>query len=194
MRQLTELHGGAVRVESAGEGGGATFTVELPLMIAQRDEQLLPQRDSQLMAEDQAATTCPPIIKGARVLVVDDETDSRAIVTAVLEYCGVEVASALSASEALAKIKEWLPDVVVSDIGMPHEDGYVLINQLRALPHAQGARTPAIALTAYASLEDKERTIAADYQIHLPKPVEPAALTSAIAELIEKNGDTEKNP
>jgi PAS domain S-box-containing protein len=170
VRTLVELHGGRVHVESAGEGRGSTFFVNLPVAAVS----LLPG------AED-GESSCLPGLKGLRVLVVDDETDAREILTHVLQGYGMETEAAASAFEALAKVESYRPDVIVSDVGMPEADGYWLMSQIRALPQEQGGETPAIALTAYASAEDRARALSCGYYLHLPKPAEAPALAKAIA-------------
>ena len=171
VRTLVELHGGTVRVESTGEGMGSTFFVNLPIAAVS----LLPG------AEDGESSNLPSGLKGLRVLVVDDESDARDILTHVLQGYGMETEAAASAFEALAKLESYRPDVIVSDVGMPGEDGYWLMTQVRALAQEQGGETPAIALTAYASAEDRARALSCGYHLHLPKPAEATALAKAIA-------------
>jgi signal transduction histidine kinase/ActR/RegA family two-component response regulator len=170
VRTLVELHGGRVHVESAGEGMGSTFFVNLPIVAVS----LLPG------AEDGESSSLPGL-KGLRVLVVDDETDARDILTHVLQGYGMETEAAASAFEALAKVESYRPDVIVSDVGMPEADGYWLMTQVRALPQEQGGETPAIALTAYGSAEDRVRALSCGYHLHLSKPAEAPALAKAIA-------------
>jgi PAS domain S-box-containing protein len=170
VRTLVELHGGRVHVESAGEGMGSTFFVNLPVAAVS----LLPG------TEDSDSSTLPGL-KGLRVLVVDDETDARDILTHVLQGYGMETEAAASAFEALAKVESYRPDVIVSDVGMPEADGYWLMTQVRSLSQEQGGETPAIALTAYASAEDRARALSSGYHFHLPKPAEAPALAKAIA-------------
>ena len=122
-----------------------------------------------------------PGLKGLRVLVVDDETDARDILTHVLQGYGMEIEAAATAFEALAKVESYRPDVIVSDVGMPEADGYWLMTQVRSLSQEQGGETPAIALTAYASAEDRARALSCGYHLHLPKPAEAGALARAIA-------------
>jgi len=170
VRTLVELHGGTVHVESAGEGKGATFFVNLPIAAV-----------SLLPGAENGESPSLPGLKGLRVLVVDDETDARDILTHVLQGYGMETESAATAFEALSKLESYRPDVIVSDVGMPGEDGYWLMTQVRALPQELGGETPAIALTAYASAEDRARALSSGYQVHLPKPAEAPALAKAIA-------------
>jgi CheY-like chemotaxis protein len=182
VRHLIELHGGTIEVQSDGIGRGATFTVGLPLRDAQRE------------FETEAAATAPnnngnqtlhysPVLDGLRILIVDDEADSRDLITAVLVQSGAEVKGCETASEALAAIQLWRPDLLISDIGMPVEDGYSLIKKVRELGEEQYEQIPAVALTAYASMEDRDRAISAGFQTHLAKPVEPEDLLTTIASL-----------
>jgi len=195
VRQLIEMHGGTIRAESAGEGEGATFIAEFPLMKAADDDSQTTSmaRFSQTKVIEGFSADCPPSLKGSRVLVIDDEADAREVLTMILKQCGAEVFAADSVNNALEKFRQWQPDVVVSDIGMPHEDGYALIAKMRALPVEQGGTIPAIALTAYARPEDRERALAAGYQQHVSKPIEAAELASAVASLIERNGKKQES-
>ena len=169
VRQLVELHGGTVRAESEGEGKGATFTVSLPFVDfkegAERAERLPPAPPASPEID------CPPSLQGLRVLVVDDEADTRDMIRAVLEHCKMEVITAGSASEALEAIAQSRPDVFISDLGMPGEDGYALIAKVRALPAERGGRIPAAALTAYVRAEDRVKVLRSGFQLHVPKPL-----------------------
>ncbi|MBA2502021.1 MAG: response regulator, partial [Pyrinomonadaceae bacterium] len=186
VRHLVELHGGTVRVDSPGDGQGATFTVSLPLMIVHRAPDGEERRHPK--AERAGEMMCPPELDGLRVLVVDDEPDARELLTVVLAQCGAEVTTAASVLDALAALEESRPDVIVSDIGMPEEDGYSLIRQIRALPDDRGGRIPAAALTAYAGAEDRKRALLAGFQLHIPKPVEPTELVAVVATLAGRTG------
>ena len=178
VKHLTELHGGGVRVESEGVGQGATFTVSLPLQPVRRDTQA--EDDAQRKAGLDEATI-EPDLTGVKVLVVDDEEDSVAIVKRILERRGAEVHATNSMQEALDEFTNFGPHVVVSDIGMPEHDGYELITRLRALP---GGRTvPAIALTALARSEDRNRALRAGYQLHVAKPVDFYELVAVVQNL-----------
>jgi CheY-like chemotaxis protein len=126
------------------------------------------------------------LLNDLRVLVVDDEPDARELIAQVLTGCGAEVVAVESASEALAEMERQRFDVLVSDIGMPLMDGYALIEKVRQLPEERGGRIPAAALTAYAGVEDRVRVLSAGYQFHIPKPVEPAELTTVVAKLAER--------
>jgi signal transduction histidine kinase/ActR/RegA family two-component response regulator len=173
VRHLVEAHGGSIEAASEGKGRGATFTVSLPIAAVRPDS-----RPSAAVEPGEEHR-----LDGVRVLVVDDEEDARALVAIVVEQRGAEVASAGSAAEALALLETFRPDVLVSDIGMPGRDGYDLIRAVRALPPERGGRTPAVALTAYARVEDRVRAIRAGYQLHVPKPVEPEELVVVVASL-----------
>ena len=184
VRHLVELHGGVVRAESAGEGQGATFRVRLPLMLThdQRSSRADPQA-LQEIAKGVGSVGCPPSLDGLRVLIVDDEPDTRELVTTMLGRCGAEVRTAASASEALECFKSWQPGVLIADIGMPGQDGYALIREVRSLSQERGGSTPALALTAYARTEDRVRALSAGYQVHLAKPVDREELAAAVASL-----------
>jgi PAS domain S-box-containing protein len=185
VRHLVELHGGTVRAESHGEGQGATFTVMLPLLTIYQSsaatERVHPQASDATPAPE-----CPERLDGLKVLVVDDEADTRELLSVVLKRCGAEVTTASSSAEALAIIEQQRPDVLVSDIGMPVEDGYELIRKVRALAPEHGGRVPAVALTAYARTEDRLRILRSGYQMHVPKPVELNELVAIVANLAER--------
>lgn len=187
VQQLVELHGGTVHAESAGAGRGATFVVQLPVMVSRRQPELRERRHP--TAGGTAPLECPPQLTGLRVLVVDDEEDARELLSAVLERCGSEVTTAGSVAEALERYQRAPPDVLLSDIGMPEEDGYDLIRRVRSLEAAAGGgRIPAIALTAYARVEDRVRALNAGYQVHVPKPIEPVELVAMVASLAGRTG------
>jgi PAS domain S-box-containing protein len=184
VKQLVAAHGGTVRAESDGEGRGAAFTVQLPARSA------VPAvsnaaRATATMVEASAASVEHQLARldGLSVLVVDDEEDARTLVCEVLRERGADVHMAESTDEALEQFARLRPDVVVSDIGMPHADGYALIRRIRLLSVDKGGRTPAVALTAYARIEDAQRAFAAGYQSHVAKPVEPAQLALVVANL-----------
>ncbi len=182
VRYLVELHGGTVKAESPGENAGATFTIVLPVGLElETDDDLAPPAASpvaDLSIEDL------PSLDGISVLVVDDDTDSRNVLCQLLENQGATVAMASSTSDAFARFTHLRPDVLVSDIGMPEEDGYTLIRRVRALADNEGGNVPAIALTAYASLEDATAALTAGYQRHISKPIDVAQLIGAVGELI----------
>lgn len=183
VRHLVELHGGSVHVHSQGEGQGATFTVKLPLLCENKAATI---KSTSQQEDPPLLPSCPSLL-GVRVVVVDDESDSRDFITTVLNQCQAEVKAVATVQEALQIIPQWQPDVLVSDIGMPEEDGYCLIRQLRSLPPEQGGNIPAAALTAYTRAEDRTRAIQAGFQLHLPKPIEPAELATVVASLIKRS-------
>jgi CheY-like chemotaxis protein len=178
-RQLVELHGGRISVESEGEGCGSTFTVLLPMTSVAPGLTVAPA----LAPNEARSFDCPDHVRGLRILVVDDEEDSRTLVATILEKCECVVTTAGSVPAAVAALTTELPDLLVSDIGMPGEDGYDLIRRVRALPRDLGGDIPAAALTAYARGEDRQRLLNAGYSIHLAKPVEPAELLAVVATL-----------
>ncbi len=181
VRHLVELHGGTVWCDSPGLGRGSTFTVQLPRQSVYQQEE-----DTESAPTRVEATATPPsssTLAGLRVLVVDDEPDALEYFKIVFEEEGAQVTVANSVSKALQALEASPPDVLVSDIGMPVEDGYSLIARLRDLERQRGGFLPAVALTAYARKEDRQRTLAAGFQMHLSKPVEPNELVTAIAKL-----------
>jgi PAS domain S-box-containing protein len=185
VRSLVELHGGTVGVESKGKGLGASFSVRLPIMIS-------PSASDKVRAhpaiEDIQATEIGPSLQHLRVLVVDDEEGAREITSAILTQAQAEVRTAASASEALEVLDEWQPDVLVADLGMPDVDGYQLIRQVRARGPQRGGDVPAAALTAYARTQDRMRVLSAGFQIHIPKPIQPAELITVVASLAKRMG------
>ena len=188
VRQLVELHGGSIRAESEGEGKGATFIIRLPFVMVDEGARLA-ERTRPAGGGARLKIECPPALRGLRVLVVDDEADTRDMLRAVLEHCSAEVITAESASEALDVIAHSPPDVLISDVGMPEEDGYALIERVRALPAERGGRIPAAALTAYVRAEDRVKVLRSGFQLHIPKPVEPAELVTVVAHLAERSAD-----
>jgi CheY-like chemotaxis protein len=187
VKQLVELHGGSVRAASPGPDGGATFTVELPLMAVQREQ---PGARLHPAAHGIAALEFKRLdLAGIKVLVVDDEADARDLIARVLAECRAEVFTAGTADEALAAIERVRPHVLVSDIGMPNVDGYQLLRLVRELGLARGGGVPAIALTAFARSEDRTRALHAGFVVHVSKPVEPAELMAAVASVVGRTGD-----
>jgi signal transduction histidine kinase/DNA-binding response OmpR family regulator len=185
VRHLVELHGGTIKVRSDGVGQGATFTVLLPLKADNGKLDVGTELSTIEIEDADHSVHCAPALDGLRILVVDDEADTRELIAAVLVQCGAEVKSAGSAAEALAALKVWAADLIVSDIGMPEEDGYSLIKKVRQPGH-QYSQIPAVALTAYASIEDQTRVLSAGFQIHIAKPVEPDELIAKIANVISR--------
>ena len=175
VRHLVELHHGRVEVESEGEDRGATFTVRLPIAATTR------AADNEFLLAENVLPASAKIFDGVRILVVDDEADSRDLISTLLTRCGGEVRCSESAAEAIRAFAEWSPDLLLSDIGMPNEDGYSLIKKVRKLRSKRAKQIPAIALTAYATDEDRSLALAAGFQVHLAKPVEPKSLLTSIA-------------
>jgi len=180
VRHLVELHGGTVWAESKGEGQGATFTVRLPLHKS-ADSAVLNAESAQIDMAIQES-----LLAGVRILFVDDQADVLEFFTFALEQYGAEVTAVSSASEALEALVKLQPDILLSDIGMPITDGYMLLRQVRQLPPEKGGQIPAIALTAYAGEIDYKQAMAAGFQRHIPKPVDPLDLAIAIAKLISQ--------
>ena len=183
VRQLVELHGGTVSAESPGEGEGSTFKVRLPVRSVRQEPD--DRANSVVKIPDEVSTKPVPSLDGMNVLVVDDDWDSRELVTVVLKASGAEVVSVTSAIEALRELALRRFDVLLSDIGMAEMDGYALISQIRQLPAERGGKIPAAALTAYAGIENQRRALSAGYQVHIPKPIGPSELIIAVARLAE---------
>jgi PAS domain S-box-containing protein len=180
VKQLVELHGGTVSVHSGGEDQGATFTVLLPLAVTHREE---PPRDGAGASGQTAEAIENVSLRGVKVLVVDDEPDARSLVKHALESCGAVVWSAGSADEAIEVLADSRPDVILSDIGMPGEDGYAFLRRVRSLSPELGGATPAAALTAYARPSDRRLALMAGFQSHVVKPADPAELVTVVASL-----------
>ncbi|MEP0873757.1 PAS domain S-box protein [Trichocoleus desertorum AS-A10] len=181
VRQIVELHGGTVRAESAGENQGATFIVQLPIMP--QTASIVPQPSC-----TQTETKVP--LDNIQILLVDDDTDTREFQAFLLEQNGAKVTAVGSGLAALEVLEQFIPNVIVSDIGMPHMDGYMLMQQLRALPPEQGGQTPAIALTAYAGELNHQQALQAGFQQHLTKPIEPDNLIRAITALVGNRSES----
>ena len=188
-RHLVELHGGTIRAESPGEGQGSSFILRLPVMIVHNAEHF-----SKVTAErrqSQGESHSPPTelarLDGVHVLVVDDEQDARELLVTILTQSGAFVTAASGVADALDKLKLVKPDLLVSDIEMANEDGYSLIRKVRTLEEGLGKRIPAIALTAHARSSDRLRALSEGFQMHIPKPVEPAELVLTIANLTDKD-------
>jgi CheY-like chemotaxis protein len=183
VRHLVELHGGTVTAHSLGLGAGATFVVEIP---CDRSGDA-PDAQSAAMVDSQLHPTPTKALQGVRLLIVDDNSDTRELVATILEQQGAEVSSAASAKEALALLREELPDILVCDIAMPGDDGYELLRKIRSRPRNVGGNLPAIALTAYARHEDRERALQAGFDAYLTKPVEPGDLIHVVAKAVRSN-------
>src|SRR5689334_19230295 len=176
VRHLVELHGGTVSAQSDGLNKGATFSATFPL-LTERTESITLAHSGDLSALENQS------LDGLRVLLVDDEPEAREIISTVMTRTGAEVTACKSASEALAKLLEWKPDVILSDIAMPDEDGYSFIGKVRSLPREKGGATPAAALTAYARDLDRRQALAAGYQMHIAKPIAATQLVTIVARL-----------
>ena len=182
VRQLVELHGGTVGVDSAGEGQGATFTVHLPLQPALPDWARAPDAAPD---EAYAAAAALPDLGGTTILALDDDPDSLEVVRTILQASGAEVIAASTPPEALRLLQERRPQVLISDIGMPDMDGFELIRRVRALADTQLCMVPALALSAFARKEDRERAFACGFTDYIVKPVTPALLVEAVAALLD---------
>ncbi|HXD34931.1 MAG TPA: PAS domain S-box protein [Pyrinomonadaceae bacterium] len=184
VKNLVELHGGSVRAASPGPGQGAIFTIRLPVVpVYQMDKK---EGRVHPAARDLLPDTSAERLDGTTILVVDDELDTRELLKAGLENCGAQVTLAGSAAEAFDALESQIPAVIISDIGMPGEDGYDLIRKLRSMPADKGGNVPAIALTAYARVEDRLRALRSGYQMHVPKPVELAELVAVADSLVKR--------
>jgi CheY-like chemotaxis protein len=181
VRHLVELHGGAIKAENKKTGAGAIFTVSLPLPTGALSLEDLPGA----FPKDLASATEIPNLSGVTVLVVDDESDALDLITVELRNCGAQVHAYLSAGEALAAIETSEYDMVISDIGMPDQDGYQFIRQVRAGETARGARKiPAVALTGHARAQDRMLALIAGYDTHVAKPIETNELLTVVASLV----------
>ncbi len=180
-KAIVELHGGSIAVYSEGEGKGTTFTVSIPVMPVSREPVHLERVHPKAWTE--ISVDCPPEISGLKVLVVDDDSDTCDMIRAVLEQCGGIVLTAPDADGALDAFRTWKPAVLLSDIGLPDVDGYELVRRIREDERSSGSKTPAVALTAFARIEDRVKALAAGYQMHIAKPVEPGELLTIVASL-----------
>jgi CheY-like chemotaxis protein/anti-sigma regulatory factor (Ser/Thr protein kinase) len=173
VRNITEAHGGTVSVNSPGVDQGSTFTVTLPLLNVEPESD-----DLQKLSAEEVNLT------GIKVLTIDDEPDSREFLTVLLAYYGAQVMAVATSGEFFAALESFQPDVLVSDIGMPEVDGYTLLRQVRSLPPESGGQIPAIALTAYAGEINQQQALAAGFQSHLSKPIDPNLLVQVVAQLM----------
>lgn len=186
VRHLVELHGGTVVVTSPGLGKGSTFTVNLPTK-AIINEDYIPEKKP-VLTESHFVNEQLSILQGLQILVVDDEADARKLLTKILEQYGAQVTAVSSTQEAMTALLELNADILISDIGMPEEDGYKLIRKVRSLPSDKGGKIPAVALTAYARTEDRTQALLAGFQLHIPKPVNPEELAAVVANLAGRTG------
>jgi CheY-like chemotaxis protein len=185
VKHLIEQHGGTVRVDSEGEERGASFTIELPAASRQTH---LTRADRPLYLAPSPPTSDMTLrdLRGLDVLVVDDEADARELINRILSDCHASVRMASSAEQALASIRDKIPQVIVSDLGMPDVDGFELMARIRALG-TEYARLPAVALTAFARSEDRLRALEAGFRAHISKPVEPSELIATVASMAGKS-------
>jgi PAS domain S-box-containing protein len=188
VKHLMELHGGSVRVKSPGEGLGSTFIVALPISVIRSEED---DRHTRTFGDVDVSTVALPSLAGFTALVVDDEADARSLIARLIEERGGAVATAASAEEALATLIARPVDILISDIGMPDMDGYELVRKIRMLDDPRLRSIMAIALTAYARAEDRQRALLAGYQMHLAKPVEPRELIAGIASLLNVRAEAD---
>jgi signal transduction histidine kinase len=189
VKHLVELHGGNISASSAGIGKGATFVVSLPLSTVSATSHEEPRVYPSTTVRPSQMESRPRVenLAGLKVMIVDDDADGRALLRRVLSECGAEIMDALSVSEALERIEAFNPDILISDIGMPDQDGYQLIKRIREKGY-NSQSLPAIALTAFARTEDRRNAMLAGYQMHLAKPVDPGELVAAVAMLLDRAG------
>ena len=185
VKHVAEMHGGTVVAKSEGVGKGAAFIVTLPLAGEVQGQPRGP------LADRMPGAHVPQTALGIRVLIVEDDIETRDILSAILERAGFSYRVATRASEALTVLDDWQPDVIVSDIGMPDMDGYAFVRQLRVRPATEGGHIPALALSAFARAEDRELALRSGYQAHIAKPVDPADLVKAIATLTGHRAESE---
>jgi signal transduction histidine kinase len=186
VRHLVEMHGGQVEAGNRGDNSGAVFKVSLPTLTRTSATETPVTRGAPPLSLETPTHLHPEVsLESVRVLVVEDEADSREVVAMVLERAGAEVRVAASASEALSILERELPDVLVADIEMPGEDGYSLVQKIRSLPADSGGETPAVALTAHAGALDRAKLLEAGFDRHVPKPVRPPDLIAVIAQLAD---------
>ncbi|HWL92512.1 MAG TPA: ATP-binding protein [Phycisphaerae bacterium] len=186
VKHLIELHGGTIHAKSEGEGKGATFVVTLPVVAARSPQAV---DDSAVNPDEDLDVLEQNLLKGVRILAVDDEVDARDLLKRILSQGGAEVVIAGSATEALGILDWHKPDIIISDLAMPGKDGYEFMRTVRSFPLARGGNIPAIALTAFARLEDRVRTLQAGYQMHIAKPVKSTELITVVASLLGRLAD-----
>ncbi len=187
VKHLAELHGGSIRAKSPGTNQGTTFTVMLPLAILHPEPYQGERRHPGGVPGVGSLASPLPRLDGISVLVVDDEEDARSLLLVVLSKAGAKVRTAGSARRALELWRELAPDVLISDIGMPEQDGYALIETIRAMPQDQRSTIPAIALSAYTRTEDRIKAIKAGFQMHLSKPADSLELLTMVSSLVARS-------
>jgi CheY-like chemotaxis protein/anti-sigma regulatory factor (Ser/Thr protein kinase) len=188
VRHIVELHGGTVRADSAGEGRGSVFTVSLPITAASDLPDLPPVTPGRADGGTEEPALDGKGLAGARILVLDDSHDAREILALILRRAGAHVTTASTPQEARLLLPDAQPDVIVSDIAMPDEDGFEFIQSVRMLPEDCGGTIPAVALTAYAREEDRLKALAAGFQAHMAKPIEPNDLIGLVAQFAPRDG------
>ncbi|MBC5795856.1 PAS domain S-box protein [Sphaerospermopsis sp. LEGE 00249] len=186
VRHLVELHGGTVFATSPGLEQGATFIVNLPMKAVINEDDT--PKSQPFLTNSESVNYQLSILENVRVLVVDDEADTRNLLTTILGQYGAQVTAVASTQEAMTALSQFHPDILISDIGMPEEDGYTLIRKVRSLPSNEGGKIPAVALTAYARSEDRTQALLAGFQLHIPKPVNPGELAAVVANLAGRTG------
>jgi signal transduction histidine kinase/CheY-like chemotaxis protein len=193
VRHLVDIHGGRVSAASAGEGRGSVFTVELPIRVTAVSD---PEPEWSARGRVAPGFAAPPVLEGLRLLVVDDDPDARDLLTTIFTQCRAIVTSVGSTAEALAVFQRQPIDVLISDIGLPGDDGYALIRKVRALEASRGGRVPAVALTAYARSEDRKLALLAGFHMHVAKPVQPVELVSVVATVatLRRSGEAQAAP
>ena len=192
VRHLVELHGGTVQAESPGEGLGSRFTIRLPLASDNEKKRNRARNSASLPAREDSIARALPSLKGVQVLLVDDDQDNLQLLSLTLTECGADVQAVGSAAEAFEVLQWYKPDVLVSDLAMPGEDGFSLIEKIRMLEASNGHKIPAVALTAYVRVEDRTRALSAGFNMFVPKPVESSELITAIANLAEFGATTSR--
>ncbi|CAN5723495.1 ATP-binding protein [soil metagenome] len=185
VKQLVELHGGSVRARSPGIDHGSTFVVSLPVVAAPLGPSYSQERAPTVPSTARREESLPSLL-GVKVLIVDDDADARELLRSILAHQGASARTAGSVKEAMTQFENRVPDVLLSDIGMPGEDGYELIRKIRNFPREKGGQLPAVALTAFARSDDRRRVISAGFHMHLAKPVEPAELVTVVASLAKR--------
>lgn len=189
VKHIVELHGGTVYADSPGEGQGAEFVIKLPVIIAYDTGRLTNGflESVRLDTENDPVFECSAALQGLRLMVVEDDADARELVCTILKECGAEVKAVASAAETFDALREWGPDLIISDIEMPGEDGYSLMRRIRSSSLGKESEVPAVALTAHARVEDRVRALNAGFQSHITKPVDPTELIAVISSLTKKS-------
>jgi CheY-like chemotaxis protein len=187
IKQIVEMHGGGIRVHSEGEGKGAEFMISLPILSKRGDSS--PVQPVKQAGKRTVGSKEYPNLQGVHVLIVEDEHDARVVLSASLQHCGARVTGAGTAAEAFDLIRRESPDVLVSDIAMPGEDGFSLIRRIRDLEADEGGEIPAAALTGRAGPEDRTQALKSGFQMYILKPVEPAELAAAVYNLARSKRD-----